>query len=37
MYDIAQFKVMTKGGHFAAMEEPALFADDVRQFFRAFR
>jgi pimeloyl-ACP methyl ester carboxylesterase len=37
MYDIRQFKVMDRGGHFAAMEEPALFADDVRDFFRAYR
>jgi hypothetical protein len=25
---------MDRGGHFAAMEEPQLFADDVRDFFR---
>ena len=25
---------MKRGGHFAAMEEPELFADDVRDAFR---
>lgn len=33
-YAIASFRQMPRGGHFAAMEEPALFADDVRAFFR---
>jgi pimeloyl-ACP methyl ester carboxylesterase len=32
-YNIARWRVMEKGGHFAAMEEPELFADDVRQAF----
>ena len=26
-----------RGGHFAAMEEPAAFVDDVRAFFRLVR
>ena len=26
-----------KGGHFAAFEQPALFVDDVRAFFRKLR
>jgi hypothetical protein len=26
-----------RGGHFAAMEEPDLFVDDVRGFFRLVR
>lgn len=25
---------MPRGGHFAAMEEPELLVDDIRQFFR---
>ena len=29
--------VSTRGGHFAAMEQPALLVDDVRAFFRALR
>jgi pimeloyl-ACP methyl ester carboxylesterase len=32
-YNIARWRVMEKGGHFAAMEEPELFADDVREAF----
>lgn len=32
-YNLKRFKVMEKGGHFAAMEEPELFADDVRSAF----
>jgi pimeloyl-ACP methyl ester carboxylesterase len=28
---------MPKGGHFAAFEQPALFVDDVRAYFRTLR
>jgi hypothetical protein len=28
---------MSKGGHFAALEEPQLLAEEVRAFFRGFR
>jgi hypothetical protein len=28
---------MRKGGHFSAMEQPAVLADDVRAFFSALR
>jgi hypothetical protein len=28
---------MSRGGHFAAMEEPDALADDVRAFFRPLR
>jgi hypothetical protein len=28
---------MPRGGHFAAMEEPELLAEDIRIWFRAFR
>jgi len=28
---------MPRGGHFAAMEEPELFVDDLRAFFRTVR
>ena len=28
---------MTKGGHFAAMEQPDALAEDVRAFYRALR
>jgi microsomal epoxide hydrolase len=33
-YDVRHWTDMPRGGHFAAMEEPALFVDDVRTFFR---
>jgi hypothetical protein len=28
---------MSSGGHFAAMEEPKLLADDIRAWFGVFR
>jgi len=28
---------MPRGGHFAALEEPELLAEDLRAFFRPFR
>jgi len=34
-YNVTRWTVMPRGGHFAAMEQPELFADDVRAFFRA--
>ena len=33
-YQVAHWAEMPRGGHFAAMEQPALFVDDVRTFFR---
>ena len=35
--DIRQWTVMKKGGHFAAMEQPAALASDVADFFRPLR
>jgi pimeloyl-ACP methyl ester carboxylesterase len=35
--DIRHFSEMPKGGHFAAFEQPELFVDDVRTFFRSLR
>jgi len=35
--DIRHWSEMPKGGHFAAFEQPALFVDDVRTFFRTLR
>jgi pimeloyl-ACP methyl ester carboxylesterase len=32
-YNVTRWVEMPRGGHFAAMEEPALFADDVKEFF----
>lgn len=34
IYNVKRWTVMPTGGHFAAMEEPALLADDIRAFFR---
>ncbi len=36
-YRVVHWAVMDKGGHFAAMEQPELFVDDVRRFFRGIR
>jgi epoxide hydrolase len=35
--DIRHWSVMDKGGHFAAFEQPQLFVDEVRGFFRLLR
>jgi pimeloyl-ACP methyl ester carboxylesterase len=35
--DIRHFVHMPRGGHFAAFEQPQLFVDDVRAYFRLFR
>jgi pimeloyl-ACP methyl ester carboxylesterase len=36
-YNVTHWTDMPKGGHFAAMEQPALFVEDVRAFFRTLR
>jgi pimeloyl-ACP methyl ester carboxylesterase len=36
-YNVQQWTEMPRGGHFAAWEEPALLAEDLRKFFRRFR
>jgi pimeloyl-ACP methyl ester carboxylesterase len=36
-YNVVHWAVMERGGHFAAMEQPALFVDDLRSFFRTVR
>ena len=35
--DIRRWSVMSQGGHFAAMEQPAALAEEVRAFFRPLR
>lgn len=35
--DLKQWTEMPRGGHFAAMEEPELLAEDMRTFFRGLR
>lgn len=36
-YNVTRWVDMPRGGHFAAMEQPALFADDVLAFFATVR
>jgi Predicted hydrolases or acyltransferases (alpha/beta hydrolase superfamily) len=36
-YNIVDWQVMPRGGHFAAMEQPLAYVDEVRRFARAFR
>ena len=36
-YNITHWTEQPRGGHFAAMEQPALYVDDVRAFFRTVR
>ena len=33
LYDIRPWTVMPRGGHFAALEEPRLLAEDIASFF----
>jgi pimeloyl-ACP methyl ester carboxylesterase len=33
IYNVTYWSVLPRGGHFAAMEQPDLFVDDVRKFF----
>jgi pimeloyl-ACP methyl ester carboxylesterase len=35
--NVQRFTKMPKGGHFAALEEPELFVDDLREFFKGLR
>lgn len=37
MYNVVRWTEMPKGGHFAALEQPTLFVDEVRSFFRDYR
>jgi pimeloyl-ACP methyl ester carboxylesterase len=36
-YHVTHWTAMPRGGHFAAMEQPDLFVEDVRAFFRTVR
>ena len=37
VFDVRRWTEMAAGGHFAALEEPAALADEVRAFFRGLR
>lgn len=36
-YDVQRWEVMPRGGHFAALEQPELLAEEIRAFFRPLR
>ena len=36
-YDLRHWTVMSEGGHFAALEKPQLYLEDLRKFFRLLR
>jgi pimeloyl-ACP methyl ester carboxylesterase len=36
-YNITHWTDMPKGGHFAAMEQPELYVQDLRKFFATVR
>jgi hypothetical protein len=36
-YNVQHWTTMSKGGHFAAMEQPEILAADIREFFRPHR
>ena len=36
-YDLRHWTVMPAGGHFAALEQPQLYLQDLREFFRPLR
>lgn len=36
-YDLRHWQVMPRGGHFAALEQPDLYLNDLRSFFRLLR
>src|SRR5262249_30185619 len=36
-YNVTYWAELPRGGHFAAMEQPELFAQDLRSFFRTLR
>jgi pimeloyl-ACP methyl ester carboxylesterase len=36
-YNVTHWAVLPRGGHFAAMEQPTLFVEDLRTFFRTVR
>jgi pimeloyl-ACP methyl ester carboxylesterase len=36
-YNVTHWAEMPRGGHFAAMEQPELFVEDLRNFFRTLR
>jgi pimeloyl-ACP methyl ester carboxylesterase len=36
-FNLVHYMQMPRGGHFACLEQPRLFVDDLRTFFRGVR
>ena len=36
-FDVLRWTAMPRGGHFAALEEPAALAEEIQAFFRPLR
>ena len=36
-FNVTRWTDMPRGGHYAALEEPQLLAEDIREFFRPLR
>jgi pimeloyl-ACP methyl ester carboxylesterase len=36
-FNVTRWTEMPRGGHFAALEEPELLAEEIREFFRPLR
>jgi len=37
LFDLRRYTLMPRGGHFAALEQPELLAEDIRTLFRPLR
>lgn len=37
VFDVRRWTPLPRGGHFAALEQPALLVEDIRTFFRPLR
>jgi pimeloyl-ACP methyl ester carboxylesterase len=37
IFDVRRWTTMPAGGHFAALEQPQILAEDIRAFFRPLR
>jgi len=37
VFDVQSWEHMARGGHFAALEQPEILADEIRAFFRPLR
>jgi pimeloyl-ACP methyl ester carboxylesterase len=37
VFDVQRWEHMVRGGHFAALEQPEILADEIRAFFKPLR